>query len=377
MDERDLEPEHAVARALVDQLDPLLGKLIERGFDVGHLVRDVVHPFAALCEEPPDGRVVAECAEQLDAAFADPHGGSLDALILDPLAVLEAPPEETLVRGHRGVQVGDGDADVVNGACVHRGDATPRVAAGDGLPAGRRRLGAGASRLECAMLAAMARRLVLALLVVVGVAGCGGGSSSNGEAKKPAGQVIADAKSAALDAELVHVTGRGTDNGAPLKIDLWIGNGKGKGHLEEDGLDFDVVRIGDTAYIKGGSAFLTKFAGAGAAALLHDTWLKAPATTGRLAALASLTDKQQFFKGVLGQHGKVENKGETDYKGQKAVEIRDATQGGSLFVAATGTPYPVALAGGGQQGDILFSDWNGSETIEAPKDAVDLSSLGK
>jgi hypothetical protein len=227
------------------------------------------------------------------------------------------------------------------------------------------------------MLAAMARRLVLALLVVVAVAGCGGGSSSNGEAKKTAGQVIADAKSAALGATIVHVTGQGTDNGTPLKIDLWIGNGKGKGHLQENGVAFDVVRVGDTTYIKGGSAFLQKFAGAGAAALLHDKWLKAPARTGQLAALASLTDKQQFFNGVLGQHGKVENKGETDYKGQKAVEIRDTTQGGSLFVAATGTPYPVALAGGTQQGDILFSDWNGSETIVAPKGAVDLSSLGK
>jgi hypothetical protein len=227
------------------------------------------------------------------------------------------------------------------------------------------------------MLAAMAHRLALAALVVVAVAGCGGGSSSNGEAKKTAGQVIADAKKAALGATIVHVTGRGTDNGAALKIDLWIGNGKGKGHLQENGVAFDVVRVGDTTYIRGGSTFVKKFAGAGAATLLHDRWLKAPATTGQLAPLASLTDKQQFFNGVLGQHGKVENKGETDYKGQRAVEIRDTTQGGSLFVAATGTPYPVALAGGTQQGDILFSDWNGSETIVAPKGAVDLSSLGK
>jgi hypothetical protein len=218
---------------------------------------------------------------------------------------------------------------------------------------------------------------VLGLLVVVAVAGCGGGSSSNGEAKKTAAQVVTDAKNAALAATIVHVTGQGTDNGAPLKIDLWIGDRKGKGHLEEDGVAFDVIRLGDTTYIKGGSAFLTKFANPAAAALLHDKWLKAPATTGRLAAVASLTDKRQFFSGVLGQHGKVENKGETDYKGQKAVEIRDTTQGGSLFVAATGTPYPVALAGGKQQGDIRFSDWNGSETIEAPKGAVDLSSLGK
>jgi hypothetical protein len=227
------------------------------------------------------------------------------------------------------------------------------------------------------MLAAMGRRFLLGLLVLIAVAGCGGGSSSNGEAKKTAAQVVTDAKNAALDASVVHVTGQGTDNGSPLKIDLWIGNGRAKGHLEENGLAFDVVRIGDAAYIKGGSAFLTKFAGAGAAALLHDKWLRGPATSGQLAALASLTDKQQFFKSVLGQHGKVENRGETDYKGQKAVEIRDTTQGGSLFVAATGTPYPVALAGGTQQGDIVFSDWNSSETIAAPKGAVDLSSLGK
>src|SRR5437868_10564346 len=148
------------------------------------------------------------------------------------------------------------------------------------------------------MLAEMARRLALALLVVVTIAGCGGGgSSSNGEATKSAVQVVTDAQNAAANASLVHVSGHGTDNGSPLKIDLWIGDKKGKGHLEESGLGFDVVRLGDVMYIKGGDAFLKKFAGAGAAALLHDKWLKGPATTGQLASLASLTDKEQFFKG--------------------------------------------------------------------------------
>lgn len=355
MHERDLEAEHAVAGALVDQLDPLLRQLGERGLDVGHLVGDVMHPLAALREEAADGGVVAERCQELDAALADAHRRRLDPLVLDPPAMLEPPAEQALVRRDRGVEVGNGDADVVNGPCVHRGDAT---AAYD-------------------MLAAMARRLVLALVVVAALAGCGGGAKSNGEAKKTAEQVVTDAQTAAVAASIVHVVGQGTDNGSPLKIDLWVGDGKSKGHLEESGLGFDVVRIGDVIYIKGGSAFLTKFAGAGAAALLHDKWLKGSATSGQLASLASLTDKKQFFQGVLGQHGKVENKGETDYHGTKAVEIRDTTQGGSLFVAATGTPYPVALEGGKQQGNITFSDWGGSETIEAPKGAVDLSSLGK
>ena len=355
MDERDLQPEHAVTGMFVDQLDALLREAHERGLDVGDLIRDVVHPLAALRQEPADRSVVPERGEQLDAALADAHRRRLDALVLDALPMFQPSAEQALVRRHRGVQVGNGDADVVNGPCLHRGDAT----------AGH------------AMLAAMAARLALALLLAVAVAGCGGGTNSNGEAKKTAEQVIADAQDAAVGATIVHVVGHGTANGSPLKIDLWVGNGKGKGHLEESGLGFDIVRVGDVVYVKGGSASLQKFAGAGAAALLHDRWLKGSATSGQLASLASLTDKKQFFQGVLGQHGKVENKGETDYHGTKAVEIRDTTQGGSLFVAATGTPYPVALEGGKQQGNITFTGWDASETVVAPKGAVDLSSLGK
>jgi hypothetical protein len=227
------------------------------------------------------------------------------------------------------------------------------------------------------MLAAMGRRLVLVAVAVLTLAACGGGTKSNGEASKAAAQVVADAQQAAVSATIVHVVGSGTDNGQPLKIDLWVGDHKAKGHLEENGLGFDVIRIGDDEYIKGSDAFLKQFAGAGVATLLHDKWLKGSATKGQLAALASLTDKSTLFRGILGQHGKIENKGETDYQGQKVVEIRDTTQGGSLYVASTGTPYPVAVKGGAQQGDITFADWNSGETIAAPKGAVDIGSFGK
>jgi hypothetical protein len=220
----------------------------------------------------------------------------------------------------------------------------------------------------------MARRLAVAVLLLLVVAGCGGGST-NGEAKKPAGRVVTDAQQAAARARIVHVVGNGIDNGTPLKLDLWLANGKGKGHLEERGAGFDVVRIGDTMYVKGSSAFLKRFAGAAAAALLHDRWLKAPATKGPLAALAPLTDKRQFMRASLGQHGKLENRGLTERRGAKVVQIVDTTQGGSLFVAAEGTPYPVALAGGQAQGNVSFSDWDAGESIVAPKGALDLSKL--
>ena len=39
-----------------------------------------------------------------------------------------------------------------------------------------------------------------------------------------------------------------------------------------------------------------------------------------------------FFTGVLRQHGKIVNRGETTKDGQKVVEIRDTTEGGALYV---------------------------------------------
>ena len=356
MHERHLEAEHPPPRTGVDQLDALGGEALERRLHVAHLVGDVVHPFAPLGEEAPDRRVLVERREQLHPAVAEPKRRRLDALVLDPLAVLEPAAEQPLVRLHSGIEILDGDPDVMDGPCLHRGDATALYE----------------------MLAEM-RRVVIGvslIVLVLGPAGCGGGTKTNGEEKKSAEQVVADAQAAAKSATIVHVVGGGTDNGQPLKLDLWIGDGKGKGHLSEGGFAFDLVRIGDTVYVKAGAAFWKKFGNAAAATLLHDRWVKIPTTIAQVKSIVGLADKTQLFASILGQHGKIENKGIADYQGAKVVEIRDTTQGGSLYVAGTGTAYPVAVKGGKNQGDIAFSDWNAKEAIVAPKGAVDLSSFG-
>src|SRR5581483_8812585 len=126
MHERDLETEHAAPRLGVDQLGARVGELREGGTDVLDLVRDVVHTGPAPCEEPADGRVLAESREQLHPVAADPHRGGLDALLVDALPVLEPAAEEPLVGGHRVVEVVHGDADVVNSARLHQGDVSVR-----------------------------------------------------------------------------------------------------------------------------------------------------------------------------------------------------------------------------------------------------------
>jgi hypothetical protein len=226
------------------------------------------------------------------------------------------------------------------------------------------------------------RRLPTALLAVTALValagGCGGGGgSSNGEADKPAATAFADAQHAALEAKSVHVLGSLNDAGKKLSLDLEIAQGEGKGTMAESGLSFRIVRIGDTAYIKGTDAFLRQFAGEKAVLLFHDKWLKGPTRNGALASLAPLTDIVKLFSGAFGTHGKLENKGETTFQGHKVVEIRDRGDGSRLYIAADGTPFPVAAKGGGKDAStITFGDWNAEVSIEAPKGAVDLGKLG-
>jgi hypothetical protein len=220
--------------------------------------------------------------------------------------------------------------------------------------------------------------LVMIVGLTVLVAGCGGsGSKSNGEAKKAASQVLADALAAAQGASGVHVSGSIVSGGEPLTLDLGLDKGTGgSGTMSENGLSFQLIRVGGKAYIKGSDAFYKKFAGAGAAQLLHGKWLEGSATTGNLAALTSLTDISKLFNGALASHGKLSNGGETTYKEQKVVAIKDTSKDGILYVAATGTPYPVAIVGANKSGAISFDEWGKTVTITAPKNAVDLDKLG-
>ena len=99
---------------------------------------------------------------------------------------------------------------------------------------------------------------------------------------------------------------------------------------------------------------------------------------GRFRSLAPLTSIGVLFAKISSGHGKLANDGKTMYKGEEVVAIRDTSDNSKLYVAATGTPYPVALVGGkkSQSGTITFGDWNKSVSLSAPKGAIDVSKLG-
>jgi hypothetical protein len=230
---------------------------------------------------------------------------------------------------------------------------------------------------------------LVAVLFAAGCGGGGGGGSTGGGgttqtsslATKPPGVVVAAAAKAADSASSVHISGGGTQNGQPISLDLTFARGKGAtGSISLNGASFDLVLIGNTAYIKAGAAFWKKFAGAGAGAasqLFADKWLKFSANNAQLGPLTRLANQGAFFNKLLNSHGKLENKGDTTFKGQSVVAIYDTTKKGAvLYVASTGTPYPVGLVQTGNNGGtITFDQWNQPVTLTAPKGALDFSQL--
>jgi hypothetical protein len=231
------------------------------------------------------------------------------------------------------------------------------------------------------------RASTLALVLTAALlAGCGSSGSSssttakpNGEASKPADRVLADAEAAATNASSAHISGSITSSGTPITVDLSTARGKGgKGSMSTNGLKFDLVRIGDTVYVRGSDAFYKHFAGAAVAQLLHDKWLKGSATHGRLKSLAALTNLRTLFARINADPGKIVNDGKVTYKGRQAVALRSPGDGSKLYVAATGKPYPVAIVGNkkGRSGAVTFDDWNKPVSLSAPSDALDISQFG-
>jgi hypothetical protein len=221
--------------------------------------------------------------------------------------------------------------------------------------------------------------MILPLAATAAVlAGCGGGSSSNGEASKSASAILADAKKAALDAGSARVTGTIHDSGQTIGLDLKITTAGGGGTMTIQGSKLDIVRIAKNVYIRAPSSFYEKVgAGKAAGQLLNGRWLKAPASTPDFADLASLTDMNAFVSQALKPEGTISKGGETTIDGQKAIALK-SSEGGSLYVAETGKPYPIEFkGGGGSSGTLKLSDWGSVSAPAAPKNAIDIGALGK
>ncbi len=224
------------------------------------------------------------------------------------------------------------------------------------------------------------RRLLPVLLSATALlAGCGGssGGGGNGVAAKPATQIVSAAGQAAVHAHSVYVTGSVASSGQQVGLDLHLVNGTGaQGTITTSGLRVDIVSLNNTVYVKGSDAFWQHVGGANAVHLFHGKWLKGP-SNGDLASFAQFSDFSALFQKLLTSAGPVVKGHTTTIRGESAIAVRDSRQGGTLYVATHGQPYPLEVAKSGSGGGrVDFLQYNQSFAITAPKGAIDVTKLG-
>jgi hypothetical protein len=219
---------------------------------------------------------------------------------------------------------------------------------------------------------------VLATIVAVAVVACGGssGPSTNGVERKSPDGIVTAAGNAVRSARSVHVAGNVMNDGSRITLDLNLMNGRGgQGSMAQNGLSFQVLTVRDEVYIDGTIAFWRKFAGNAAAPLLWGKWIKTPAG-GRLGTLATLTDLQNLFDQLLSRHGRLAKGSITTVRDQRVIAVNDVTNGGTLYVATTGEPYPLEVVKNGSDGArIAFDRFNQPVTLAPPAHATDISQL--
>jgi hypothetical protein len=207
----------------------------------------------------------------------------------------------------------------------------------------------------------------------------GGGSSSsssspsaaattdagNGVADLSATEILAKAKAALAGADGVRIKGAGSADSTKVEIDMQYGKTGATGTFAFNGQRLDLMRVGQTAYMKGSASFWTTFADANVAKLLGDKWVKTSLTDARFKDIAEFTDLTKAADNFLDPDGTVTKGQTTTIDGTPAIGLSSSgSDGGTLYVATTGQPYPLELKA--SDNNVTFSDYGKAVTVTAP-----------
>jgi hypothetical protein len=244
------------------------------------------------------------------------------------------------------------------------------------------------------------RVAVVALLPAVVVFGCGGSSSdTNGEASKPAPQIVSDAAAALKRVHSVHMQGKQALGNEPTALEADLEPpGKVSLSFDQRSGTASIIAINGAVYIKANAAYWKKQKVGSAAATLAGKWFKSPTSAAQFRNLTRNLDVATLSRCLARDHGTLNVGGKATVDGQPAVVVVDQgdNPGGTpakLFVATKGEPLPLRLVATGNErpggtrdpqcnssgsrghaGDELtFSKYNEELKIAAPPGALDIT----
>lgn len=213
-------------------------------------------------------------------------------------------------------------------------------------------------------------------LTILALSGCGG-SSDNGIAAKLPDEILQTATSTAQAAKSVHIKSESSQRKLKSSADLQLSKAGGRGKISFFGLDFELIRIGQSVYVKGSQPFYERLqATVGKLPKIpQGSWLKGSASSGPLAQLAAFTDMGGELDRLLSTPGSLSKGPKKTVNGQQAISLTERTKvyEASLYVASTGKPYPIEQVKGGhgrEQGRTSYSQWDEPVSLSAPSDVV-------
>lgn len=217
------------------------------------------------------------------------------------------------------------------------------------------------------------------------VAGCSGGGSIKsaiGSASPTAAKTTAtapvDAAATALMAasqkafravKSVHMLGNLLTGGEQILLDMRVtGTAGGQGLIVTAGQPIQIVRQGNTVWVRGNQTFYARVCGSAAASKLNGKWLEG-AAGGFDKSLVDLTSVSGL-SGLLTPSPTVRKTGTASIKGVKVTQLTiQSSNNEVLSIAATGQPLPVELArtaNAKERGILTFTDYGRPVPLYTP-----------
>lgn len=203
--------------------------------------------------------------------------------------------------------------------------------------------------------------------------------ADNGVAALPVEDIVSKSIEAASKATSVHVKGQVVDSSQTTRLDLKIGTDRGFGTISVGSQIVEIVRTATDVYLKGDAAFWRQFGGEAVAHLLGGKYLKAADSDPNFKSLADFVDTNTFFKNFADPSGKLSKGQNKVVNGVSTVAVvdNDPDDGGTLYIATQGQPYPVRVESVNGKGAIDFLDYGKALNVPIPAtdQVVDVAKL--